>query len=141
MSRPLPHPDFMTAAYWSHVRDHELWLPRCENCKKFHFYPRAICPYCRSDAIAWEKASGQGEVYSFTIVKRAPSPAFEKMVPYCVAIVALDEGPHLMTDIVETDPEQVRIGARASVRYLDIEGEEPMTIPVFALDESTQNKN
>ena len=80
------------------------------------------------DTFTWIEAGGHGEVFSFTTVKRAPSPAFEAQVPYVVAIVALDEGPHLMTNIVDCDPDQVRIGDRVSVSFLDVED---ASLPVF----------
>jgi uncharacterized protein len=94
-------------------------LPRCEACGRFHFYPRAQCPHCGSDRIEWSEASGRGTVYSFTHVHRAPSPAFEKDVPYVVVIVELGEGPHLMSSLVNCKPGDVRIGQPVEVRYFD----------------------
>ncbi len=128
--RPLPQPDPATAPYWQAARQHRLSLPRCLACERVHFYPRALCPHCGGGDFTWISASGGGSINSFTVVRRAPSPAFESQVPYIVAIVALDEGPHLMTNIVECDPDRVRIGDRVSVRFLDVDNE--TTLPVFA---------
>ncbi|HEV7801491.1 MAG TPA: OB-fold domain-containing protein, partial [Burkholderiales bacterium] len=97
MERPIPVPDAATAPYWSAANEGRLVLPRCTACSRWHFYPRALCPYCSSDKLEWQSASGRGEVYSYTVVHRAPSPAFAAEVPYVVAIVELEEGPHLMT--------------------------------------------
>jgi uncharacterized OB-fold protein len=127
-SRPIPQADPATSPYWEATRAHRLVLPRCDACGEVHFYPRAICPHCGGDTFTWIEAGGHGEVFSFTTVKRAPSPAFEAQVPYVVAIVALDEGPHLMTNIVDCDPDQVRIGDRVSVSFLDVED---ACLPVF----------
>ena len=127
--RPLPTPDPATEPYWAAAREHRLSMPRCEACGEFHFYPRPICPHCGTARLAWADVSGNGTVYSFTVVQRAPSPAFADMVPYVVAIVALDEGPHLMSNIVGCSAEQVRIGMRVQVTFLD-SGKE-LSLPLF----------
>jgi len=134
--RPTPQPDPATAPYWEAARAHRLVLPQCDACGEVHFYPRAICPHCGSNTFTWIEAGGEGAVFSFTTVKRAPSPAFESHVPYVVAIVALDEGPHLMTNIVDCDPDQVRISDRVRVTFLDVEDASqpaslPASLPVF----------
>lgn len=103
-------------------------LPRCEACGKFHFYPRPVCPHCASARIAWAQASGRGEVYSHSTVHRAPSPAFKDDVPYVIAIVKTDEGPHLLSRIVGIVPEKVNIGMRIRVK-MHIKGES--ALPVF----------
>jgi uncharacterized OB-fold protein len=127
--RPLPTPDPATEPYWAAAREHRLSMPRCEACGEFHFYPRPICPHCGTARLTWAEVSGNGTVYSFTIVQRAPSPAFADMVPYVVAIVALDEGPHLMSNIVDCSAEQVRIGMPVRVTFLD-SGKE-LSLPLF----------
>ena len=91
-------------------------LPRCGDCGKFHFYPRPVCPYCASARIAWAEASGRGEVYSHSTVYRAPSPAFKDDVPYVIAIVKTDEGPHLLSRVVGVAPDTVKIGLRVRAR-------------------------
>jgi hypothetical protein len=129
-TRPLPNPDALTRAYWEGAKARRLVLPRCDACQRWHFYPRSVCPHCGSDAIAWHAASGKGAVYSVTQVHRAPSPAFEAMVPYSVAIIALDEGPHLMSAIVGADAADVKIDAPVIVDFVE-EGD--TTLPVFRL--------
>jgi uncharacterized OB-fold protein len=127
-TRPLPTPDALTHPYWDAVKEHRFALPRCEVCNHFHFYPRATCPHCGSDGIVWSPGSGRGTVYSFTQVHRAPSPAFEAGVPYIVAVIELDEGPHLMSSIVGGDAGVVKIGQPVRVSYLDIDD---TALPVF----------
>ena len=104
-----------------------LSLPRCQDCSEFHFYPRSFCPTCGSERIEWSAASGEGTVYSYTVVHRAPSPAFAREVPYVVATVALAEGPHLMTRIVGLPPEKVRVGMPVRAEF-----NHPGKTPVFA---------
>ena len=127
--RPLPSSNALTEPYWQAAHQRELKLPRCESCAKFHFYPRSACPHCGSTALAWQAVSGKGEVYSYTVVHRAPSKGFAEQVPYMVAVVALDEGPHLMTRLIQVQAEAVYIGLRVQVEFekQDVE----TTLPVF----------
>lgn len=102
-------------------------LPRCEDCGRFHFYPKPACPHCQGARLAWGEASGRGEVYSHSTVHRAPSAAFKEDVPYVVAIVKTDEGPHLLSRVVGIAPAAVRIGLRLRVR-LQEKGETRMFV-------------
>ena len=131
VERPLPNPDAATAPYWAAAREHRLVMPRCEDCGHYHFYPRTLCPKCGSARLAWTACSGRGDVYSFTVIHRAPSPAFAAAVPYVVAAVKLDEGPHLMTNIVDCAPDTVRIGMPVRVAFQTVSDE--ITLPVFEL--------
>jgi uncharacterized OB-fold protein len=128
--RPLPNPDALTQPYWEGAKARALVLPRCDACQQWHFYPRSVCPHCGADAIAWHAASGKGVVYSVTKVHRAPSPAFEALVPYALAIIALDEGPHLMSTVVGADAADVKIDAPVTVDFIE-EGD--TALPVFRL--------
>ena len=127
--RPLPSPNALTAPYWQAAHQGELKLPRCEACMKFHFYPRSACPFCGSVNLAWQAVSGTGEVYSYTVVHRAPSTGFAEQVPYVVAVVALDEGPHLMTRLTQVQPGAESIGLRVQVEFERQDDE--TTLPVF----------
>jgi uncharacterized OB-fold protein len=129
MERPVPTPDAATAPYWSAALEQRLVLPRCLDCNRYHFYPRTLCPHCGSARLEWSDCSGRGEVYSFTVVHRAPSPAFAAEVPYVVAVVKLDEGPHLMTNIVGCAPASVRVGAKVRVAFRRVS--DSVTLPVF----------
>ena len=127
--RPLPSPNPLTEPYWQAAHQRELKLPRCEACAKFHFYPRSACPHCGSTKLAWHKVSGKGEVYSFTVVHRAPSKGFAEQVPYVVAVVTLAEGPHLMTRLTQVKPDAVKIGMQVEVDFE--RQDEETTLPVF----------
>jgi uncharacterized OB-fold protein len=127
--RPLPSPNPLTEPYWLAANQGELKLPRCAACTKFHFYPRSTCPHCGSVQLEWQAVSGKGEVYSYTVVHRAPSKGFADQVPYVVAVVALAEGPHLMTRLTHVPPEEARIGMRVQVEFE--KQDEEITLPVF----------
>ncbi len=129
LPRPLPSPNALTAPYWRAAQQGKLKLPRCEACARFHFYPRSACPHCGSTQLTWQAVSGKGEVYSFTVVHRAPSLGFKEHVPYVVAVVTLAEGPHLMTRLTAVQPETVHIGLLVQVDFE--RQDEEITLPVF----------
>lgn len=119
---PLPIPQPESEFYWQKAREHELWLPQCRECGKTYFYPRGICPGCFSRDTTWVRSSGRGTLYSFSIVHRAPAPIFRDSVPYVVAIVELEGGARLPTNLVgvDPDPEKVRIGMAVEVVFDDV---------------------
>jgi len=129
LPRPLPSPNPLTTPYWQAAARGEFLLPHCTACGEFHFYPRAVCPHCGADWLDWRRASGIGEVYSYTVVHRAPSKGFEAGVPYVVAVVALAEGPHMMTRLINIAPSKVRIGLRVAVEFEKQDDE--TSLPVF----------
>lgn len=129
VQRPLPWPDAETAPFWEATRRRKLVVQRCTACGTHRFYPRALCPSCHADAHDWVETSGRGSVFSHTVVHRAPSPAFAPKVPYVLAIVALDEGPHMLAELVDAAPETVAIGMRLAVDFQAL-GED-VVLPVF----------
>ncbi len=116
-AKPLPKPSPMSEPFWEAARRHELWLQRCADCGQFVFYPRPQCPNCWSAKLEWKQASGRGRIYSYTVVRRATHRAFTE--PYVLAIVELEEGARMTTNI-EATPEQVRVGMPVSVFFDDV---------------------
>ena len=109
-AKPVPEPSSVSAPFWEGLKAGELRLQRCTACSRYVFYPRSVCPHCLSDRLEWQTASGRGRVYSFTIIRRAMNPAFAADVPYVFAIVELDEGPRVTTNLINCAPEDTRIG-------------------------------
>jgi uncharacterized protein len=132
--RPVPVPNPGTAPYWKAAREHRLLLPRCLDCGKFHSYPRSRCPYCSSSKLEWTACSGRGFIYTYTEVFRAPSKAFAADLPYVIAIIELEEGPHLMTRLLTTDNKSIRIGQAATATFEDLDNE--ISLPVFRITPS-----
>lgn len=130
--KPQPVIDPGTKPFWDAAREHRLLLPRCRSCGEHHFYPRELCPHCYSDDLEWVDASGKGEVYSYTVARKPAGPAFAADVPYVIAMIRLDEGPRMLTNIVTSDVEGVRIGARVKVSFDDVTPE--LTLPKFRLE-------
>ena len=119
ISKPIPAPTLETRPYWDGCHRHELRIQQCAVCAHYQFYPRLYCSKCFSDKVEWVKASGRGKVSTFTIVRRPVSPAFKDDVPYVVALVTLEEGPTMMTNIVGCPPEKVEIGMPVEVTFED----------------------
>lgn len=92
-----------------------LELQRCEVCETVQYYPRAVCTTCGSTELTLVPAEGSGTVLSFTTVFRAPGPGFEP--PYVVAIVRLDEGPSLLTQLADWNDRPLRCDARVRLRW------------------------
>lgn len=130
--KPRPVIDPGTEPFWSAAKQHRLSIPRCKACNQHHFYPRELCPHCHSDELEWTDASGRGEIYSYTIARKPAGPAFAADVPYVVAMIALDEGPRMLTNIITADVDSVRIGDRVRVKFDDVAAD--LTLPKFVIE-------
>jgi uncharacterized OB-fold protein len=116
-----PHPTPLSAPFWAAARQGRLELQRCRDCGAFRWTPQVLCCACLSEAYDWTPVSGLGEVYSFSVVYRPPTPNFT--APYVVAVVALQEGPLMLTNIVGCDPTSVRVGMPVKVGFEPIDDE------------------
>jgi uncharacterized protein len=115
--------------FWANLRQHKLTAQRCKACGKFFtFPPQGACPHCLSSDYDWIELSGKGKVYSFVTYCRAWHPAYQDKVPYNVSLIDLDEGPRLISNVVECAPDRVKIGMAVEVVYDD---REDYTLPVF----------
>jgi uncharacterized OB-fold protein len=125
----LPEPSTTTAPFWEACKAHKLLLQQCRACGHIQFYPRSLCTACSSDQLEWSAADGTGTVYSYSTVYRALLPGFEDDVPYVVAMIELDEGVRLVSQIIYCEPEEVFIGLRVSVIFE--EAREGVVLPKF----------
>jgi uncharacterized OB-fold protein len=125
----LPTPDLEQQPYWDAARESRLLIKRCNSCSRRHFYPRPFCPHCWSADVAWEEATGRGTLYTFSIVRRNDLPPFGERVPYIAAIIDLDEGVRMMTNLEQCDEADIRIGMAVQVAFRKETDE--FTFPVF----------
>jgi uncharacterized OB-fold protein len=95
---PTPSPE--SQPYWDATAEGKILLPRCNDCGTVIWYPRTTCPECMSSDVSWFEASGRGTIYSFAIVRRQGGP-WRDALPYVLAYVELDEGPRVLTNIVD----------------------------------------
>ncbi len=125
----FPSPTAETARFWQGCHDHEFLLQRCSACGKHQFYPRIICANCMSDQLEWTKASGRGTVATYTVVTRAVSPAYAADAPYVIALIDLEEGPRMMSNVIGCDAGEVKSGMAVMVTFED--WSEEITMPKF----------
>jgi uncharacterized protein len=111
-----PYPTPETQPFWDAAAEGRLSLPRCDDCGDVIWYPRRFCPSCHSWSVSWFDATGRGTIYSYTVVRKARGP-WGPSVPFVVAYVELDEGPRIMTNIVDCDPDEVRCGQPVEVTF------------------------
>jgi len=120
ITAPSTNPE--TQPFFDATAGGKLLYGKCTACGEPHFYPRRHCPFCFSDKVEWRPASGNGTVYTYSVMRRAP-------VPYCIAYVTLAEGPTMMSNIVDCDLDAVRIGQAVKLVFKPSDGGAP--VPMF----------
>lgn len=114
--------------FFEGLEQEKLLIPYCTSCGKPHFYPRSACPHCWcEDDYDWREAKGTGVIHTFTIVRSNPPPAFQSLLPFSVAIIDLDEGVRILSNVVG-DYEELAIGDRVQVEFVSRAGE---SLPMF----------
>ncbi len=116
-TRPQPPEDETSRPFWEATRTRRLLYQWCTVCDRPVFFPRDICPGCLGSTLEWRESSGRGTVYTFSNVHRPQMPNFALPAPYTVALIELAEGVRLMSNVVNCDPEQVRVGMAVKVTW------------------------
>jgi len=106
----LPTIDDSTRAWWEAATEGRLLIKRCAACSRAHFYPRIFCPYCWSNDVDWEAASGRATLYTWSVVYSNDLPPLGDRVPYVAAVVDLVEGPRMLTNVVDCEFDRLRAG-------------------------------
>ncbi len=121
-NKPLPNPvnAELTRPFWEAAQRHELVMPRCKTCANLFFYPRESCPNCLSDDLEWVPVSGTGRVYSYTVVYQPANPAFQDEVPYIYAMIQLDEGPRMISNLVQCPIEAAKVDMPVTAIFEDV---------------------
>lgn len=127
--RPVPRVDEESRPFWEACARHELYVQKCRASGRVFYYPRGFCPHDLTADFDWLRCSGKGTVYTFTVTHQNQSAGFRDTLPYVVAYVELEEGVRLLTNIVDCDPEQVRIGMPVEVTFEDLTDE--VSVPLF----------
>ncbi|MCC5988548.1 MAG: Zn-ribbon domain-containing OB-fold protein [Pararhodobacter sp.] len=128
-----------TQGFWEGCAAGELRLQRCNDCSAWQFPPRAFCQTCRSNALSWEPVTGRGRLASFTEVHRAPLPEMREAVPYLLALVELEEGPMMMSNLVDTDASRLRLGMALEAVF-GRPGLKRGPLPLFRLRDGTASE-
>jgi uncharacterized protein len=116
-SLPLPTVNADGETFWASAKEERLCLQRCISCHTYRYPPGYLCRHCGSPDSEWVEVSGRGIIYSFSIVRRGPTPEFSSITPYILALVQLEEGPRMMAHILEDAQDRVSIGDRVSVVF------------------------
>lgn len=127
---PLPVPTNESMPFWAAAKEGRLLIPRCRSCAHTWFPPTSACPSCGAEDFDWVESMGRGTVFSYVVVHRVYHPAFADKVPYVVAIIELEEGPRILSNVVGIAPHLV--GCDMPVRAVFRERRGDMVIPQFA---------
>jgi len=109
--------------YFDAAAQGKLLVKKCNDCGEYHHYPRPFCPFCFSEKVEWVEANGTGEIYTYSVTRRGGP------VPYCIGYVTLDEGPKMMTNIVDCDLDSVKVGQKVKVVFKKTEN--GFSVPMF----------
>jgi uncharacterized OB-fold protein len=131
----LPTPDNETQAFWDAAKEGRLLIKRCNACGEYHFYPRPFCPRCWSEDVEWVEAGGRATLYTWSVVHRNDLPPFPERIPYVAAIAELEEGPRMMTNVVDCDFDRLEVGMALEAVFHPIS--EDVTIVQFRPASST----
>ena len=125
---PVPKATPETQHFWDGAKAGDLKLQQCDDCGHVYFPPRPFCPSCSSRAVSVFTASGKATLHSYVINQR-PHPAFEG--PYSIAVVELEEGPRMMTNIINVDqtPETLQLDMPLEVVFEPLDDE--ISLPYF----------
>lgn len=127
--KPLPQPNPDTRPFWDGCSRHELRFQKCISGGHIRWPASIICPTCYSREVEWIRASGKGTVYTYSVYHQAFHPSFEKDIPYVTAIIALEEGPHFLSNIVGCNPDEVYCDMPVVVTWQDID--KAFSLPKF----------
>ncbi len=128
-AKPLPVIQPWSKKFWEAAHQHKLIMQKCNDCGKLVFYPRKFCPECWSANLGWTDVSGKAKVRTFTITMAGVEQAFMPDLPYVLAVVDLEEGIRMMTNIVDCKSEDVKIGMDVEIAFRDCTDE--ISLPVF----------
>jgi len=134
LERPLPQPITPEAKpYWEGLREQKLMLPRCRACRRAFFYPRVVCPHCHASDIEWFQASGRGKLHSFEIAYQSFNKAFKVKPPFVLAMIELEEGPRMMSNLIGIEPDPKKIRCDMPVEVVFEKQTDEITLPLFRL--------
>ena len=114
--------------FWDGTQQGKLLIQECPECGHRQFYPRNICKACGASP-NWLEASGRGTLYTFSIVRQYLLPPFKDMLPYVTAMVDLDEGVRMITNLVDCDLSDVKIGMPLEVKF--VKARDDLTVPYW----------
>lgn len=128
-NKPLPKPTPWSKPFWDGCKKGKLLVQQCKSCQKYVFYPKLFCPFCLSEDLNWVEATGKGKIYTYTVVYSYQPTEFSEDVPYIVAVIDLEEGVRMMSNIVKCRPQEVKCDMDVEVVFEKVTDE--VTLPKF----------
>ena len=128
-TKALPNINPETKPFWDGCKEGKLIVQQCDVCHKFQTYYRAFCCHCWSTKLTDVTSIGTGTVWGTTVTYRNSTPGWEDTVPYVMSIIELTEGPKVVTNVINCDPESVYVGMPVTVTFVDVT--EDITLPYF----------
>ena len=120
MDKPLPVPTPVSQPYWDALREHKVRIQYSPSADRWVFYPRILAPGTLADDLEWREISGMGTLYTFTVARYPTAPPWADDVPQLLAVIELDEGPRLTSELVNSTPENIEVGARVRPVFCDV---------------------
>ena len=127
--KPVPVVASWSHPYWDAAKQERLIIQKCNTCGKHVFYPRMVCPHCAADNLVWVEASGKGTVYSYTVVEANAPSVFQADMPFVVAVIRLEEGVQMLSNVIGCDPHTVECDMPVEVTFEKLNDD--FTLPKF----------
>jgi uncharacterized OB-fold protein len=127
--KPRPVLEGLTAAYYEHCAGGELRFQRCDDCGAWRHPPRVLCATCGSSRWSWQRSTGRGRIFTWTVVHQAMNPAYASEVPYAVIVVEMDEGVRVVANLRGAGPEVLCLDLPVEVTFEAVDG--TLTLPMF----------
>ncbi|WP_390893283.1 Zn-ribbon domain-containing OB-fold protein [Mycobacterium deserti] len=122
MSAPMPEPTPVSQPFWEALRERRILIQYSPSADRYVFYPRTLTPGTLADDLEWREIDGAGTLYTFTVARRPTGPSWVEKMPQLLAVVEWDVGPRVSTELVDVEPEDIRIGMRVAPVFCDEDG-------------------
>lgn len=129
IEKPLPTADGDSQAFWDGLKRGQMLLQHCADCGHVQYYQQRICRQCQSENMQHKAASGRGTIHSYSVVYRAPGPAFKGDVPYAVLLIDLEEGPRMISSLVGKDFDALDFDIPVQLKTIQISDD--VSLPCF----------
>lgn len=122
VSVPLPEPTPVSQPFWDALREHRILIQYSPSAGQYVFYPRTLAPGTLADDLEWREIDGTGSLYTYTVARRPTGPPWAEKLPQLLAVVEWDVGPKVSTELVDVEPDDIRIGMRVEPVFVDDDG-------------------
>ena len=137
-NKPMPVPTEISAPFWEGLKAERLLIQQCNQCSHWVFYPRRHCPGCLAHELAWREVSGGASLYSFTVTRIATMPDFADEMPQMLAVIELDQGVRINSNLVGLDESEVKIGMRLQPVFAEVDAKGTRLLRFTGLDKDPQ---